>query len=162
MSEIGAAETFDNCGQSMYQLVEELFPICRSITGDGVRQTLKMLTTPTEKILKKFITDPELLAFFDKLTGAYCDCDISETPAILAATMFIDNHIGGAYYPARSPQVLSSTLEKALEKYGGQTLYRVTVEEIFIEKGSAKGVRLADGTIIGAERIIANCTVWNL
>ncbi|MBD3365285.1 NAD(P)-binding protein [candidate division WOR-3 bacterium] len=125
-------------------------------------QTLKMLTTPTEKILKKFITDSDLLAFFDKLTGAYCYCDISETPAILAATMFIDNHIGGAYYPARSPQVLSSTLEKALEKYGGQTLYRVTVEEIFIEKGSAKGVRLADGTIIGAEKIVANCTVWNL
>nr|MBA3281278.1 DUF4910 domain-containing protein [Acidimicrobiia bacterium] len=25
----------------MYQLVEELYPICRSITGDGVRRTLE-------------------------------------------------------------------------------------------------------------------------
>jgi len=28
-------------GREMYQLVEELYPICRSITGDGVRRTLR-------------------------------------------------------------------------------------------------------------------------
>lgn len=27
----------------MYHLAEKLFPICRSITGDGVRQTLEIL-----------------------------------------------------------------------------------------------------------------------
>ena len=31
---------FAAAGDQMYQLVSELFPICRSITGDGVRQTL--------------------------------------------------------------------------------------------------------------------------
>jgi aminopeptidase-like protein len=30
-------------GEQMYQLVEELYPICRSITGDGVRETLRKL-----------------------------------------------------------------------------------------------------------------------
>lgn len=30
----------DNTGEKMYELIEELYPICRSITGDGVRQTL--------------------------------------------------------------------------------------------------------------------------
>lgn len=30
-------------GREMYQLAEDIFPICRSITGDGVRQTLKLL-----------------------------------------------------------------------------------------------------------------------
>ncbi len=30
-------------GREMYALIAELFPICRSITGDGVRQTLKRL-----------------------------------------------------------------------------------------------------------------------
>ncbi len=30
-------------GESMYRLAEELFPICRSITGNGVRETLSIL-----------------------------------------------------------------------------------------------------------------------
>lgn len=31
-------------GQEMYQLAEAIFPICRSITGDGVRKTLKIIS----------------------------------------------------------------------------------------------------------------------
>src|SRR6266545_5785449 len=30
-------------GNRMFELVEELFPICRSITGDGVRETLRIV-----------------------------------------------------------------------------------------------------------------------
>ena len=30
-------------GESMLALIQELFPICRSITGNGVRQTLAIL-----------------------------------------------------------------------------------------------------------------------
>ena len=28
-------------GKSMYALIQDLYPICRSITGDGVRETLR-------------------------------------------------------------------------------------------------------------------------
>ena len=32
-----------NAGRDMMLLAEELFPICRSITGDGLRRTLKIV-----------------------------------------------------------------------------------------------------------------------
>ena len=32
-----------NKGQNMYNLAKELYPICRSITGPGVRETLSIL-----------------------------------------------------------------------------------------------------------------------
>jgi len=35
-------------GAGMYQLMEKLFPICRSITGNGVRETLKRINEITE------------------------------------------------------------------------------------------------------------------
>lgn len=34
---------FDLAGQEMYNLMVQLYPICRSITGDGLRQTLRLL-----------------------------------------------------------------------------------------------------------------------
>lgn len=34
----------DSIGMEMHQLMEELYPICRSITGDGVRETLRILS----------------------------------------------------------------------------------------------------------------------
>ncbi len=33
----------DDIGQNMYQLITELYPICRSITGDGFRETLNII-----------------------------------------------------------------------------------------------------------------------
>ena len=33
----------DKIGEKIYALIEELFPICRSITGNGVRQTLEII-----------------------------------------------------------------------------------------------------------------------
>ena len=132
-------------------------------------QTLKMLDTNIESVLSRFISAPELKAFFDKLTSTYVYCTTAETPAILGATMFIDNHVGGAYYPARSPQILASTLERAFEGFGGQVLLGHRVEEILIdgapsakEGGRAAGVRLAGGAEIRSQRVVANVTVWNL
>ncbi len=40
---VTAESDFANAGQKMYELLTELFPIARSLTGDGVRQTLQIL-----------------------------------------------------------------------------------------------------------------------
>lgn len=34
---------YSKVGEYMYQLLKELFPICRSITGEGVRETLRII-----------------------------------------------------------------------------------------------------------------------
>lgn len=36
-------QDYENCGRFMHGLMAKLFPICRSITGDGVRETLKII-----------------------------------------------------------------------------------------------------------------------
>ncbi len=33
----------DNIGEEIYNLISEMFPLCRSITGNGVRETLKII-----------------------------------------------------------------------------------------------------------------------
>lgn len=122
----------------------------------------KLLSTSTKDLLDKYFHSKEVIDFYDKLCSAYCYCTAAETPAVLAATMFLDNHIGGVYYPAGGAQMLPNKIEKALERYGGQVLYRQQVEEILIQGDMAYGVRLEDGTQILADRVIANATVWNI
>ena len=39
--QLGQAETTPDLGREMYELVSDLFPICRSLTGEGVRETLR-------------------------------------------------------------------------------------------------------------------------
>jgi carotene isomerase len=128
----------------------------------GMMRVLPLMFKNTESIVRKFVKDPEVIAFFNMLTCTYCYCNAEETPAVLSGALFCDNHEGGAFYPAGSPQMLSNKLEKAIEKHGGQMLYRRLVDEILIENGQAYGVRLADGTEILADRVVANATIWNL
>ena len=42
-SEPNKQSTAVNIGEEMFELAAQLFPICRSITGDGVRETLKII-----------------------------------------------------------------------------------------------------------------------
>lgn len=44
MADIDLDLTFPTIGEDIYGLAAELFPICRSITGNGVRETLKVLS----------------------------------------------------------------------------------------------------------------------
>jgi prolycopene isomerase len=122
----------------------------------------KLLSTSVRSLLDRYFKGEAVIHFFDKLCSAYCYCTSDETPAVLAATMFLDNHVGGVYYPGGGAQMLPNKIEKAFERLGGQTLYHTLVDEILIRDGRAYGVRLQDGREIRAERVVANATVWNL
>ncbi len=128
----------------------------------GMLNMRKLLSTSTRALLEQYFHTPEIFDFFDKLCSAYCYCTAAETPAVLAATMFLDNHIGGVYYPAGGAQMLPNKIEKAFERYGGQMLYHHLVDEILIRDGKAYGIRLADGVRVLADRVVANATVWNI
>jgi prolycopene isomerase len=123
---------------------------------------LSYLNRSTENLLKKYFTDPEIFNFFDKLTSTYCYTTVKESPAVLASVMFIDNHVGGSYYPAGSTLFLPGKLEKAIEESGSDMLYQSIVTRILFDHKTAIGVQLADGNKIYADHIIYSGTVWNL
>lgn len=62
MNKFSPYPNFENCGQFLYQLATELFPICRSITGDGVRETLGIIQ---QHIPLKIIEIPTGTKVFD-------------------------------------------------------------------------------------------------
>jgi len=130
------------------------------------RRTLKLmkvLSMSAYDLMIPYLKSQNLVEFFDKLCASYAYTSMKETPALMALTMFTDNHNGGTYYVAGSAQTYTNALEKAIEKYGGTVLYESLVDKIeFDDDGKACGVKLADGTIIGAKRVVSDATIWNL
>ncbi len=123
---------------------------------------LSYLNKSARSLLKEYFKDPEILKFFDKLTSTYCYATLAEAPAAMAAVMFVDNHVGGSYYPAGSTLFLPGKLEKVIEENGGEMLLQREVVSILFAKGKPAGVGLSDGSKLFAPDIIYSGTVWNL
>lgn len=123
---------------------------------------LGYLNKSAKSLLSKYFTDPAIFQFFDKLTSTYCYATVEEAPAVLAAVMFVDNHVGGSYYPAGSTLFLPGKLEKVIEEHGGEMLLDAEVVSILFEGGKPSGVLLQDGRSLYADDIVYSGTVWNL
>ena len=123
---------------------------------------LGYLNKGAKTLLEKYFSDPEIFNFFDKLTSTYCYATVEEAPAILATVMFVDNHIGGSYYPAGSTLFLSGKLEKSIEEHGGTMIMEREVKSILFSDGKPHGVELDDGKKLYAQEIVYSGTVWNL
>ncbi len=123
---------------------------------------LGYLNQSARELLSKYFSGPEIFKFFDKLTSTYCYATVEEAPAVLAAVMFVDNHVGGSFYPAGSTLFLPGKLEKAIEENGGDMLPGREAVSLLFENGKPSGVALDDGSALRAPHIVYSGTVWNL
>ncbi len=123
---------------------------------------LGMLNKSAKKLLQKYFSDAEIFKFFDKLTSTYCYATVEEAPAVMAAVMFIDNHVGGSYYPAGSTLFVPGKLEKVIEENGGEMFLEREAISILFDGSRPIGVELDDGSQLEAADIIYSGTVWSL
>ena len=129
---------------------------------DSYARFLSYLDRSTKDLLNEYFSDPEIFKFFDKLTSTYCYTTVEESPAVLAAVMFVDNHVGGSYYPAGSTLFLPGKLEKAIEENDGDMLLENEVVRILFDGDRPSGIELKSGNNIYADNLIYSGTVWNL
>jgi prolycopene isomerase len=123
---------------------------------------LGYLNKSARSLLGDYFSDPEIFKFFDKITSTYCYATLEEAPAVLAAVMFVDNHVGGSYYPAGSTIFLPGKLEKVIEENGGTMLLEKEVGRILFKNHQPVGVELTGGEKVLARDLIYSGTVWNL
>lgn len=170
---------YDDCFEIFHRMTLMPLPMSPDTVprADGLKMLLRhpiamskmpsMMNTSLKSLFNKHLHDPELEGFFDLLLASCYCTTIEETPLMLGAAVVCSTHDvrgddGGASYPAGSPQMLPNKLEKALEKNGGQVLYRHLVSEIEIVDGHAVGVVLDDGTRVGAAAVVSDADVFQL
>lgn len=123
---------------------------------------LSYLNKSAKGLLKKYFKNEEIFQFFDKLTSTYCYATVEEAPAVLGAVMFVDNHVGGSYYPAGSTLHLVGKLEKVIEENGGEMIYNKRVKQILTQEGRCQGVELDDGVCLKSQQVVYGGNVWSL
>ena len=122
---------------------------------------VKYLPQNAGDIARRYIKDPDLLKFIDIECYCWSVVPADLTPMINAGMVFSDRHYGGINYPKGGVGQIAQKLVEGLEKAGGRIEYKARVTEIILEKGKATGVKLANGKIYRARRIVSNATRWD-
>lgn len=128
-------------------------------------KVIGLLKKSAGDIVRPYIKSERVIKYLNKLTSTYCYTLVDETPAIMAATMFMDNHFGGVYYPIGSTQQLPGKLEKAIEKYRGKIFYQHNVRQILFDGDKVCG--LLANTPKGemhfeTDAVVYAGTIWDL
>lgn len=126
---------------------------------------LRLLDTSAGEVMRRFVSSERVIGFFNKLTSTYCYTTLDETPAILAITMFMENHTGGSYYPLGSSQQLPGKLEKSLEANGGTICYGYKAVGLQFKNGQPCAVRCETPNgevLIEADDIVYGGTLQNM
>jgi phytoene desaturase len=81
----------------------------------------------------------------------------SRVSGLLAALLLGFGH-RGMVTPRGGPSILSEALAVAVRRGGGEVRLSTPVTQIIVEQGRARGVRLADGTVVSARTVISNAS----
>eukprot|EP00271_Cylindrocystis_brebissonii_P005043 TRINITY_DN16994_c0_g1_i1.p1 TRINITY_DN16994_c0_g1~~TRINITY_DN16994_c0_g1_i1.p1 ORF type:complete len:646 (-),score=98.20 TRINITY_DN16994_c0_g1_i1:751-2688(-) len=137
------------------------------LLGQFIRSPLACLTLAwylpqnAGDIARKYISDPDVLAFIDAECFIVSTVDACRTPMINAAMVLCDRHFGGINYPTGGVGRVAQELVAGLQEHGGRVEYCANVTQVVVEGGKGVGVKLSDGRQIEAKAVISNATRWD-
>jgi len=128
------------------------------------RKANKWLGVTTANVLDRLTTDPKLKMLLAAQWGYYGSTPSKSSFAMQA--LVTKHFLHGGYYPRGGSGAIAKELLRTVADAGGWTRIRADVQEILIENGKAVGVRLPEGEVIRAPRIVSaagvQATVRNL
>ena len=121
----------------------------------GAWRGLPFLLRPLRSVLARAGLPPavaDAVAIWTHVAGQ----TTSEAPSPLAFVAAVLHGVG-AYYPEGGLGAVPLALEAAAVEAGVEFLYGTTVTAIRSEKGRARGVATASGSILEADAVVSNC-----
>jgi len=100
------------------------------------------------------IESPHLSKIMDRY-ATYSGSDPRKAPAVLSTIAFIEEAFG-AWHIKGGIGTLSERITERCEKLGVEIYLNTPIASINLQGATATGVTLADGTVIGADRVVSN------
>ncbi|MFP5383149.1 MAG: phytoene desaturase family protein, partial [Gammaproteobacteria bacterium] len=113
----------------------------------------------TWDVLRELTDNTELLAVLCAQWG-----DVGLPPkqsAFLIQALVAHHYLEGGYYPVGGSWRIADTIIPRIRAGGGDVFTYAAVEEILVEKGVVRGVRMADGHRIDCGCVISSAGVFN-
>lgn len=134
--------------------------LMQQVMGKRYRKNyLQYATRTTLSVLQELTQDQELIKV---LTGQYGDYGLPPGQSSFVMHAAVAKHYlqGGAFPIGGSSQIVENVAPVIAES-GGKVLTNAEVTEIIIEKNTATGVKLADGTAFYADQIVSGTGIFN-
>jgi phytoene desaturase len=103
---------------------------------------------------RQYLRDPRLRTFLDRY-ATYTGSDPRHVPAALAVIPYVEQTFG-AWYVDGGLHLLGAAIADRAREHGAEILTGTEVISIDLEAGKVSGVRLADGTRLEADVVVAN------
>ncbi len=137
--------------------VDHLVRVARSFPL-GTMQLMYYSIVDIARIARRYMRDPDLLAFIEIECYAWALTGAEQVPFINGAIVLGDRHYGGIHYPLGGSQEIAEAFVRGLRRHGGEIRFKTAVDEILIEDGAARGVRLKSGETLLSRCVVSNAT----
>mgnify|MGYP001827058983 CR=1 FL=1 len=113
----------------------------------------------TYDILNELTDNEDLIAV---LCGQWGDMGLPPKRSVfLVHAMIARHYLHGGYYPIGGSWQIANSIIPEIQKAGGEVFTYASVEEILVEGGKVRGVRMADGHRIDCDCVISSAGVSN-
>jgi len=104
--------------------------------------------------LDEYFRNEDLKTLLCALLG-YIGTSPEKTPASSALTACVSYYLYGGYFTKGGALKFADSLRKVIEKYGGKVLLKHKVDEILVENGEVRGVRVGE-KVFRSKIVVAN------
>jgi len=117
------------------------------------RKAAKLFRERTEEVINRLTNNHKLRCVLSAQWGYYGSPPSRSSFAIQA--LVVKHFLHGGYYPEGGSQEIAECLLRTVAEAGGWTAIHADVEEILVADGETTGVRLTDGRLVRAPRVIS-------
>tara|TARA_R110001632_G_scaffold99271_1_gene206013 strand:- start:16476 stop:18062 length:1587 start_codon:yes stop_codon:yes gene_type:complete len=143
-----------------FYINKALSPLMNFFVGRKMRRPFYNFSDKTTYEVLKSITDNEEL--IKVLAGQYGDYGLPPKQSSFVMHAAVARHyFGGGSFPVGGSSQIAETIDAVIEKAGGTILISADVEEIIISNNKATGVRMQDGKVFSAKKIISGAGIMN-
>ena len=111
----------------------------------------------TQTVLEELTQNPELIGVLAAQWGDY-GTPPQESPFFMHA-MLVKHFFGGGNFPVGGAWKIADTIIPVIRASGGEVFTYARVAEILIENKRAVGVRLENGDVLRADKVVSACDV---